>query len=275
MAFVPVQTVAELQRAHRAALARVTLFAIGATSCIQLANVAVTGLSVICLLLVPAIFLMEHRGGVDLMPLALAVLGWMSFRASGIVNGVNVLWPNAIAPGGAFALYLAGLTVLTGRAVERIGTIIAGIAAGTVGFYLIEGIELTHTGGSFLDFWKYGIAFSVTILVLFVLTKMRVPRSVFPIVLAIFGLASLGLNFRSHALVCLVAAAILATRPPLGVRLGRGLQFSIVICSGWCLRSSCRTRRVPACSGRCSKGRRSSRTRQDCDCCWPVVPNRR
>ncbi|MGW0023000.1 hypothetical protein [Rhodococcus sp. NPDC003383] len=228
MAFVPAQTVAERQRAHRAALTRVTLFVIGATSCIQLANVTATGLSVVCLLLVPAMFLMEHRG-VDLMPLALAVLGWMSFLASGIVNDVNPLWPNAIAPA-AFALYLAGLTVLTGRAVERIGTIIAGIAAGTVGFYAIEGIELTHTG-NFLDLWKYGIAFSVTILVLFALTKMRVPGSVFPLVLAIFGLASLGLNFRSHALVCLVAAAILATRR-LGVRIGRGWQFSIVICSG-------------------------------------------
>ena len=228
MAFVPVQTVAELQRAHRAALTRVTLFAVGATSCIQLANVTVTGLSVVCLLLVPAIFLMEHRG-VDLLPIVLALLGWMAFRVSGIVNDVNALWPNAIAPG-AFALYLVGLTVLTGRAVERIGTILAGIAAGTVGFYVIEGIELTHTG-SFLDLWKYGIAFSVTILALFVLTKMRVPRSVFPVVLAIFGLASLGLNFRSHALVCLVAAAILATRP-LGARFGRGLQFATVICAG-------------------------------------------
>ncbi len=37
------------------------------------------------------------------------------------------------------------------------------------------------------------------------------------------GLASLGLNFRSHALVCLVAGATVCTRHILGSRVGRGL----------------------------------------------------
>ena len=64
-------------------------------------------LSVVCLLLVPGFLLMTHRG-VDLVPLVLAALGWISFLASCLVNGVSVLWPNAIAPA-AFALYFIGL----------------------------------------------------------------------------------------------------------------------------------------------------------------------
>ena len=153
------------------------MFAIGATSAIQVANFTATVLSVVCLLLVPGFLLMTHRG-VDLVPLVLAALGWISFLASCLVNGVSVLWPNAVAPA-AFALYFMGLTVLTGRAVDLIATVLAGIGAGTVVFFLTQGIELTHTG-SFLDLWKYGIAHAVTILILFALTKARVPPLVQP-----------------------------------------------------------------------------------------------
>ena len=172
---------------------------------------------------------MTHRG-VDLVPLMLAALGWISFLASCLVNNVSVLWPTAIAPA-AFSLYLMGFTVLTGRAVDRTATLLAGIAAGTVGFFLIEGIALTHTG-SFLDLWKYGIAHSVTILILFGLIKARVPALVPAIGLALLGLASLGLNFRSHALVCLLAAATLLTHRFLGSRLRRGWQFAGIIVFG-------------------------------------------
>ena len=101
---------------------------------IQVANVTVTALSVVCLLLVPGWLLMTHRGA-DLVPLVLAALGWISFLASCVVNDVSVLWPNAVAPA-AFGLYLMGLTVLTGRAVESIAAVLAGLAVGTVGFFL-------------------------------------------------------------------------------------------------------------------------------------------
>ena len=146
----------------RLLLGHAAVFAIGATSSVQIANVTVTALSVVCLLLVPAWLLMTHRG-VDLVPLVLAALGWISFLASCLVNDVSVLWPNAVAPA-AFGLYLMGLTVLTGRAVDAIAAVLAGLAAGTVVFFLTQGIELTHTG-NFLDLWKYGIASAVTILI--------------------------------------------------------------------------------------------------------------
>ena len=221
-AFAPVHTVAQNQRAQRILLAQVGVFVVGATSSLQLANISATLLSVVCLLLMPGFLLMSHRG-VDLVPLVLAALGWISYLASCVVNGVSVLWPNALAPA-AFSVYLIGLTVLTGRVVESIATVLAGISAGTIVFFLTQGIELTHTGG-FFRLWKYGIAHAVTILILFALTKARVSAIVQPAVLAVLGLASLGLNFRSHALVCLLAAVTLFTRYVLGSRIRRGWQF--------------------------------------------------
>jgi hypothetical protein len=223
---VPVRAVVGTQRAYRDFLATAALVAVAASSALQIANFTVTALSVVCLLVAPAFLLMMHRG-VDLVPLVLATLAWLSFLASCLVNDVSVLWPNAVAPA-AFALYYIGLTVLTGRAVGAIATVLAGIAIGTIGFFLLEGIALTHTGGFFF-LWKYGIAHSVTILVLFGLTKSRLPQLAQPVALALLGMVSLGLNFRSHALVCLVAAVILFTDRALGSRIGRGWRFAGIV----------------------------------------------
>ena len=188
-----------------------------------------TALSVVCLLLAPVWLLMTHRG-VDLVPLVLAALGWISFLASCLVNDVSVLWPNAVAPA-AFGLYLMGLTVLTGRAVDSIAAVLAGLAVGTVVFFVTEGIELTHTG-RFPDVWKYGIASAVTILILFGLTTLRAPVLALSAALAALGLASLGLNYRAHALVCVLAAATLVINHILGSRLRRGWQFTGLIMVG-------------------------------------------
>lgn len=222
LARASVRTVAERQSAHLRVLARVLLFAAGATSGIQLANFTVTGLSLICLLLAPAFLLMDHRG-VDLVPIVLALVGSLSFLASCAVNHVSLLWPNATAfP--AMLIYLVGLAVLTARSIDAIATVLAGIATGTVVFFLVQGIELTRTG-SIPDLWKYGIAHSVTILLLFVMTRIRVRPPVQGAVLVVLGLASLGLNFRSHALVCLVAGVTICTRHVIGARIARGWQF--------------------------------------------------
>jgi hypothetical protein len=224
-----VQTLSESRRANATVLGHVAVFAIGATSAIQVANFTATALSVVCLLLVPAFLLMKHRG-VDLVPLVLAVLGWISFLVSCLVNGVSMLWPNAVAPA-AFSLYFMGLTVLTGCAVDLIARVLAGIGAGTLVFFLTKGIELTHTG-NFLDLWKYGIAHAVTILILFALTTARASLLVHAVVLAILGVATLGLNFRSHALVCLLASATLLSHRFLGSRIRRGWQFAGIAAFG-------------------------------------------
>lgn len=208
---------------------QVAIFILGATSAVQIANFTVSVLSMVCLALVPAFLLMRHRG-VELLPLVLAALGWLAYLASCLLNDVSLMWPNAAAPA-SFSLYLIGLTVLTDRSIDSIATVLAGIGAGTIGFFLTQGIELTHTG-NFLDVWKYGIAHGVTVLLLFVLVVVRTPRLLAPAVLVVVGLASLGLNFRSHALVCLIAAAILFARYLFGSRIGRGLQFTGVVAFG-------------------------------------------
>jgi hypothetical protein len=210
-------------------LGHLAIFAVGATSCVQIANVTVTALSAVCLLLVPAWFLLSHRG-VDLVPLVLACLGWISFIASCLLNHASVLWPSAIAPA-AFGLYLMGLTVITGRRLDAIAAVLAGLAAGTVVFFMTQGIELTHTG-SFLDMWKYGIASAATILMLYGLGLARLPAWVQPAALTALGLASLALNYRSHALVCVLAAGVLFINLLCGSRIRRGWQFAGLIAVG-------------------------------------------
>ncbi len=227
--FAPFGALPDERHPHSVIVGHAAVFAIGATSCVQIANVTVTALSVVCLLLVPGWLLMTHRG-VELVPLVLACLGWVSFLASCLLNDVSMLWPNAVAPA-AFGLYLMGLTVLTGRAVDSIVAVMAGLAAGTVVFFLTQGIELTRTG-SFPDFWKYGVASAVTILVVVGLTMVRVRVLVPAAVLAVLGLVSLGLNYRAHALVCILASAILFINHVLGSRLRRGWQFAGLIVVG-------------------------------------------
>ena len=68
---------------------------------------------------------------------------------------------------------------------------------------------------------------------LYALTAARVPGWLLPVSLAALGLASLALNFRSHALVCVLAAATLFIHQFLGSRIGRGWQFAGVAVSGW------------------------------------------
>lgn len=209
--------------------AQAMLLPVGALSSFQIANFTVTVLSVVCLLLIPGFLLMYHRG-IELLPLALAALGWLSFLASCQINDVSVLWPNAVAPA-AFSLYLIGFTVLTGRAVEPIMTLLAGISVGTICYFVFDGIELTQTS-RFADLWKYGIAHAATIVVLYVQIKARLPVWVPALTLAVLGMASLALNFRSHALVCILAAATLFTQMILNRRVGRGWQFTVIALLG-------------------------------------------
>lgn len=222
----PATTVEGRGRTHFLSLGHAAVFAAGALSAIQVANVTVTALSVICLVLVPGWLLMRHRGA-DLLPLVFAALSWIAFLASCLVNEVSPLWPNALAPA-AFGLYLMGLTVLTERAVDAVASVLAGLAVGTVLFFLTQGIELTQTG-DFLDFWKYGVASATTILMLFALVAVRTPAVLTAAALAVLGVTSLGLNYRSHALVCILASATLFINHFFGNRIGRGWQLVALI----------------------------------------------
>lgn len=226
MTLTGVDRVPATRRPDSILLGHVAVFAIGLTSGLHLMQYAVTGLSVVCLLLVPAFLMMTHRGA-DLLPLLLGVAGWISFLISALVNETSLLWPNTLGAG-AFSLYLIGLTVLTGRSVDLIAWVLGAIGVGTTYFFLSRGIELTQTG-NFLFLWKYGVAPPVTVVLVFGMVLAGVRLRVQAAVLLVLGLSSLALNFRSHALVCLLAGAALVTQAVFGDRIKRGWQFAGVL----------------------------------------------
>lgn len=213
-------------RPRRSGVMSFAAFAIGATSGLHLMQYAVTGLSLVCLLLAPAFLVMRHRG-VDMLPLLLGVVGWISFLISGLVNGVGLLWPNYLGHI-AFSLYLVGLTVLTMRSLDRIAWALAGISLGSVIFFVGHGIELTKIG-SFLFLWKYGVAPPLTLLLVFAMVVAKVGLRMQASVLVLVGLVSLYLNFRSHALVCLLAGAAMWAHAVFGDRVSRGWQLAGVL----------------------------------------------
>lgn len=214
------------RRPNPVLLGHLAVLAVGATSGLHLMQYAVTGLSLVCLLLVPAYLLMTHRG-VDLLPVLLGVVGWVSYIISALVNQVSLIWPNSLGAV-AFSLYLIGLTVLTGRSVDRIAWALAGIALGSVIFFVGHGIELTRLG-SFLFLWKYGVAPPLTMVLVFAMVVAKVGSRMQASVLVLVGLASLVLNFRSHALVCLLAGATVWAHALFGGRVKRGWQFAGVL----------------------------------------------
>lgn len=216
-------------RRHLGLLGQLAVLGLGMMSSVQVMNFNVTALSVVCVLLVPAFLLMRHRPS-ELLPLLLAVLGWISFLASCVLNDVSVLWPNALAPA-SFSLYLLGFTVITNRSVDRIAALLTGIAVGTTVFFVTQGIELTE-GSGFLHLWKYGIAHSATLIILFAAVMVRASVPLTAWLLAALGLISLGLNFRSHALVCLAVAVLLLVQHHLGNRIRKAWIFGGVILFG-------------------------------------------
>lgn len=221
--------VAEVLSERRGLISQLAIFAVGATSGLHIMNFTATGLSVVCLLLAPGYLLMTHRG-TELFPLVLAVIGWIAYLLSGVVNGVSLLWPNQIAPL-AFALYLVGLTVVTGRNIGETATLLAGIAVGSIIFFSTKGIMLSNLGG-FLYFWKYGIASAVTILVLYGLILLRTSILLQAMALTALCLFTLACNYRSHGLVCLTAAATMFSYRFLGRRIARGWRFGGIVLAG-------------------------------------------
>lgn len=184
---------------------RAWLFVLGGTSAVPLMNFTVTGFSVVCVAIGLAYLLPGPRRRTA-TPLVFAMIGTAAYFASAWVNETSYLSPNVFAFG-SFALYFCGITVLAGD-IERIATVLLGIAFGTVFFYVIIGTFLTSSGGV-VDLWKYGIAPSATIALLYALAVRRVRTPMVVTALLAFGALSLGLNFRSHAVVCCAVALLL------------------------------------------------------------------
>ncbi|WP_415976054.1 hypothetical protein [Rhodococcus sp. 077-4] len=184
---------------------RVWLFMLGGTSALPLMNFTVTGFSVVCVAIGLAYMLPGPRRRTAL-PLVLAAVGTAAYLTSAWVNGTSYLSPDVFAFA-SFALYFCGITVLA-HDIERIATVLLGIAFGSVFFYAMIGTFLT-SAGSVVDLWKYGVAPSATIAVLYVLAVRRVHTPAVVAALMALGALSLVLNFRSHAVICCAVVLLL------------------------------------------------------------------
>lgn len=184
---------------------RAWLFMLGGTSALPLMNFTVTGFSVVCVAIGLAYLLPGPRRRTA-TPLVFALIGTGAYLASAWVNDTSYLSPDVFAFG-SFALYFCGITVLAGD-IERIATVLLGIAFGSVFFYAMIGTFLT-SAGSVIDLWKYGVAPSASIAVLYLMATCRMRTSA--VVAALLSLAALSLvlNFRSHAVICCAVALLL------------------------------------------------------------------
>jgi hypothetical protein len=184
---------------------RAWLFILGSTSALPLMTFTVTGFSVVCLAIGMAYILPGARRRND-TPLVLAAIGTAAYLTSAWVNETSYLSPDVFAFA-SFALYFCGVAVLA-RDVERIATVLLGIAFGSVFFYVTIGTLLTSAGGV-VDLWKYGVAPAATVAVLYALAAYSVGTPAVVAALLALGGLSLVLNFRSHAVVCCAVALLL------------------------------------------------------------------
>ncbi|MBY6686558.1 MULTISPECIES: hypothetical protein [unclassified Rhodococcus (in: high G+C Gram-positive bacteria)] len=230
---LPVSEPATLRVAARS---RGVLIMLGSTAVWPLVNISATGFSVVCIA-ISGMYLMRWPTPRSFVPIVLVGLGSVGYAVSAAVNGTSPTNQTMLVfP--AVALYIVGISVLA-SSLDEILALLAGISLGTVGFYVVLGTDLT-TGGSLADIWKYGLAPPMTVLFLYVIAS----KTVRPwwSVLALTGLAgaSVLLNYRSHALICVLAAVVVLCRgrrgPMSRVRTAvalavAGIAFSVVITS--------------------------------------------
>ncbi|MCW2691052.1 MAG: hypothetical protein JWR37_5942 [Mycobacterium sp.] len=197
----------ELRRAQAfRLLTDAVLVALGAVSGMQLGGFTLTMLTPICLVLAPAFFLSRPTLG-QWLPLTLALVGFAAFFVSSQINHLSVT-DQRVLQWAAFAVYYVGFLVLAGRDVERAFSLLCGIAIGTVIYYALPGGPFSGFY-LFADLWKYAWAPWVTIMILFVLTLLKVSVPLQAVFLIVLGGFSMVENFRSHAIVCVAAAAVL------------------------------------------------------------------
>lgn len=216
----------EMRRAQARRFATdAVLIALGATSAIQVMAFTSTMLSAACLVLAPALLLTRPTLG-QWLPLALALVGFVAFFVSSRINDLGLL-DQQVVQWASFAVYFVGFVVLAGRDLERGFSILCGIAIGTLIYYELPGN--TYASLHVLaDLWKYAWAPWVTTIALYVLTVLRVSvqlQAGFLLLLAGFSLEQ---NYRSHATVCIGAAAVLFVGWLAAGRIPRWMQLGVV-----------------------------------------------
>ncbi|NMN97779.1 O-antigen ligase family protein [Antrihabitans stalactiti] len=219
------KTFSERREFGKRAVAAAVLIALGALSGLQVMGFTVTLFSGICLLVAPALLLRKLSLG-DWIPIALATVGLGGFLISSRLNAVSVL-DQRVFQWAAFGLYFIGLLVLAGKDLERVFALATGVALGSCIYFSTKGLPALGTP-SIESFWKYAYAPWLTLICLYALVLMRVSLRLQAVALILLACASLVLNYRSHALVCLGAAAVLLVTDFARGRIARWLQFAFV-----------------------------------------------
>ncbi|MGV8872420.1 MAG: hypothetical protein ACOH2Q_07840 [Rhodococcus sp. (in: high G+C Gram-positive bacteria)] len=201
------------------------LILLGITSGLQVMGFTVTGFSGLCLLVAPALFLTATSRG-DRLIIALSTVAFAGFIVSSQINDLS-FFDERVIQWASFAIYFVGITVIAGRDLERLFSLAAGVALGSCLYFLTSGLPFASLS-TFEDLWKYAFAPYVTLIGLYVLVRMKVPVQIQAVFLVLLAGASLVLNFRSHALVCLGSAAILLVTWLARENISRFTQFLIV-----------------------------------------------
>ncbi len=216
----------------REVFSSLALMLVGVTSGAQVMGFTVTGLSGLCFLLAPALLLTSTTVGQRVV-ITVSLLAFISFAISSQLNNVSVV-DQRVIQWGSFLVYFVGFTVIAGRDLARLFSLATGLCVGSCLYYATSGLSVGGLNG-FADMWKYAYAPWVTVIGLFVLVRLRVSQSLQAVFLVLLAGASLVLNFRSHALVCLGSAAILLVTHFLGGKMSRVAQIGIVAVFGYAL----------------------------------------
>ena len=177
-------------------------------------GVPLIGEGILTLSLLGSVAAVGSRGGALFirrvrLPLALCVFGALSFLVSARIAGVEVS-QRSLFTILALGIYLVGFAAITRGSARPMITLVLWTSVGWIAYDVFVGTAITGLGGFYL--WKFGIATPVTVAVTCLLILWKVKSSTIGFVLASIGLFSLTQNFRAHALVCLLAAALILVK---------------------------------------------------------------
>lgn len=227
----------EMRRANaRRALTILALIGFGAISGFHFLGATLTMLNAFCLLLAPALLVWRPTTG-QWIPLVLAGIGFVGFFVSAQINHVSLTDPRVLQwP--SFACYYVGFLVLAGRDLERVSSILCGIALGVFVYFLQPGklppepVVGANEAVGFTAIWKFAFGEWTVIILLFLLILLKVAIPLQAAYLVAIGGFSLIEDFRSLATNCVVAAIIILVGWLFAGKLKRWQQLAIVAVIG-------------------------------------------
>ena len=216
----------------RRALTIVGLVGFGATSGFHFLGATLTMLDAFCLLFAPALLIWRPTRG-QWLPLALAGIGFLGFFVSAQINHVSLTDPRVLQwP--SFACYYVGFLVLAGRDLERVCSLMCGVAVGVFFYYLQPGklppepVVGANEAVGFEAIWKFAFGQWTVIILLFLLILLKATVPLQMLYLVAIGAFSLLEDFRSLATNCVVAAIIVLVGYLSAGKIARWQQLAVV-----------------------------------------------